>query len=121
MELNNFWEDLPEKNTLHCSNWVGGPLAQILILTLLSEKLVQIVCRGGGGPHAQIDLTLFFLLKANVKKLPKLRAGVGVIWAMPKRKNIFFLGGFPLQDQEDLYGWAMLKTRTDAFRTNFKL
>ena len=37
-----------------------------------------------------------FLIGEKLKKLPKLRAGAGVIWAMPKIKGISFLGGPPL-------------------------
>ena len=49
----------------------GGLPKLILILILISEKVGQIACRAGG---------------------------VGVIWEMPKRKGVFFLGSLPLKD-----------------------
>ena len=36
-----------------------------------------------------------FLIGKKWKKLPKLRAGAEVIWAMPKIKGVFFWEGIP--------------------------
>ena len=60
----DLWEDLPEKK----------------------HPFLLDIAQIWGGPPAQIDFDVFF----KVKTLPKLRAkGVGVNWAMPKRKGVF--------------------------------
>ena len=46
---------------------------------------------GGGGLLVQID----FDTSLKVKQLAKLRARAGIIWAMPKRKGVFFWDSLP--------------------------
>ena len=61
------------------------------------------------GPPAQIGFDTFLKLK----KSPKLRAGGGVIWAMPKRKGVFGHCFFLFLSDFDFY--LIICTNLDAY------
>ena len=94
--------NLPRKKKKNPFFWTlpqlgGTPYRNLFGHFFKSEKVAQKVCCEGDPLPKFIFTRFIFGAKTKVKKLPKLCAGVGEwggVWAMPKRKGVFW-EGFP--------------------------